>query len=216
MSDSLKPHELQHARLLCPSPTPGVCSNSCLLSWWCHPTISFSVFPFSSCLKSFPASRYFPMSQYFASGGQSIGVSASASVLPMNFLCGLTGVISLFSEALSRVQHHNSKVSVLQCSAFFMIQLSHLYMTTGKIVVLTIWTFVSKMMPLLFNTLSRFVIALLPRSKHLLISRLQTLSAMILEPKKIKSGTVSIFFPFYSPWSDGTRCRDLSFLNVEF
>ena len=167
MSDSLQPHELQHPRLLCPSLTPWVCSSSCLLSWWCHPTISSSVFPFSSCLKSFPASRSFPMSQYFASGGQSIGVSASASVLPVNFLCGLTDGISLLSKALSRVQHHNSKVSILWCSAFFMVQLSHLYMTTGKIIVLTIWTFVSKMMSLLFNMLSRFVLAFPPRKKCL-------------------------------------------------
>ena len=81
MSDSLQPHQLQHARLLCP--TPGACSNSCPSSWWCHPTISSSVVPFS-CLQPFPASGSFPLSQFFTSGGQSIGVSASASVLPMN------------------------------------------------------------------------------------------------------------------------------------
>ena len=83
VSDSLWPRGRQHARLPCPSPTPGACSNSCPLSWWCHPTISSSVALFSSCLQSFPASGSFPMSQFFASGGQSIGVSASASVLPM-------------------------------------------------------------------------------------------------------------------------------------
>ena len=94
VSDSLWPHGLQHARLLCPLPTPRACSNSCPLSWWCHPTTLFSVVPFSSCLQSFPALGSFPMSQFFASGGQSIGVSASASVLPMNihdrFSLGLT------------------------------------------------------------------------------------------------------------------------------
>ena len=94
VSDSLWPHGLQHASLSCPSPTPGACSNSCPSSRWCHPTISFSVVPFSSCLQSFPALGSFPMSQFFASGGQSIGVSASASVLPMNihdrFSLGLT------------------------------------------------------------------------------------------------------------------------------
>ena len=84
VSNSLGPHGLQHARPLCPSPTPRVYSNSCPLGWWCHPTISSSVIPFSSCLQSFPASGSFPMSQLFASGGQSIGPSASASVLPMN------------------------------------------------------------------------------------------------------------------------------------
>ena len=98
VSDSLQPHGLQHARLPCPSPTPGVYSNSCPLSRWCHPTISYSAIPFSSCLQSFPASGSFLVSQFFASGGQSIGVSASASVLPMNiqdwFPLGWTGLIS--------------------------------------------------------------------------------------------------------------------------
>ena len=84
MSDSVQPHESQHARPPCPSPVPGVHSESCPLSWWCHPAISPSVVPFSSCLQSFPASESFPMRQFFASGGQSFGVSASASVLPMN------------------------------------------------------------------------------------------------------------------------------------
>ena len=107
MSNSLRPHGLQHARLSWPSPTPKACSNSCPSSWWCHPTISSSVLPFFACLQSSPASRYFPVSQFFASGGQSIGVSASASVLPMNiqdwFPLGLTGWISLQSKGLSTV-----------------------------------------------------------------------------------------------------------------
>ena len=107
MSNSLWPHELQHARLPCPSPTPGACSNSCPSSQWCHPNISSSVMPFSSCLQSFPASGSFPMSQFFTSGGQSIGVSASVSVLPTNiqdwFPLGWTGWISLQSKRLSRV-----------------------------------------------------------------------------------------------------------------
>ena len=107
MSDALRPHGLQHTRFPCPSLSPGVCSNSCLLSHWCHPAISSSVVPFTSCLQSFPASGPFQMSQFFTSGGQSIGVSASASVLPMNiqgwFPLGLTGLISLLSKVLSRV-----------------------------------------------------------------------------------------------------------------
>ena len=107
VSDSLQPHGLKHARLPCPSPTPRAYSNSCPSLWWCHPTISFSVIPFSSCLQSFPASGSFQMSQLFTSGGQSFGVSASASVLPMNiqdwFPVGLTGWISLQSKRLSRV-----------------------------------------------------------------------------------------------------------------
>ena len=107
VSDSLQPHGLQHARLPCPSPTPRACSNSCPSSWWYHPTISSSVLPFSSCLQSFPASGSFPMSQFFASGGQSIEASASVSVLPMNIQdwcpLGLTSLSSLQSKGLSRV-----------------------------------------------------------------------------------------------------------------
>ena len=106
VSVSSRPHRLQHARLPCPSPSPGVCSNSSPLSWWCHPTISSSVLPFS-CLQSFPASGSFPVSWLFASGGQNIGASASASVLPMNIQgwipLGLTSLISLLSKGLSRV-----------------------------------------------------------------------------------------------------------------
>ena len=123
--DSLGPHGLQYVRLPCPSPTPGAYSNSCSLSGWCHPAVSSSVIPFSSCLQSFPASGPFPVSQFFASGGQSIGVSASASVLPMNiqewFLLGWTGWISLQSKGLSKVfsnttvqkhQFFNAKLSL--------------------------------------------------------------------------------------------------------
>ena len=124
MSNSLWPHGLQHARLPWPSPTPGACTNSCPSSWWCHPIISSSVVPFSSCLQCFPASGSFPMSQFFASGGQSIGVWASASLLPMNiqvwFPLGCTGWISLQSKRLSRVfsnttvqKHHSSALSFL-------------------------------------------------------------------------------------------------------
>ena len=116
----------------------------------------------------------------------------------------------------SLLQHHSSKASILWCSAFFIIQLSHPYIMTEKTIALTGRTFVSKVMSLLFNKLSRLVITFLTRSKHLLISWLQSPSAMILEPKKIKSVTVSTVSPSYLPWSDGTRCHDLSFLNVEF
>ena len=105
VSNSLRPHGLQHTRIPCPSPTPGAYSNSCPSNWWCHPTISSSVIPFSSCLQSFPASGSFLMSQFFTSGGQSIGVSASASVLPMNiqdwFPLGWTSWISLLSQESS-------------------------------------------------------------------------------------------------------------------
>ena len=115
----------------------------------------------------------------------------------------------------SLLQHHSSKTSILQHSAFFTVQLSHPYMTTGKTIVLTRGTFVGKVMSLLFNMLSRLVITFLPRSKRLLISWLQSLSAVILDPPKNKVWHCSHCFPIYFPWSDGTRCHDLSFLNVE-
>ena len=129
MSDSLWPHELQHTRLLCPSPTAGVYPNPCPLSRWCHPTISSSVIPYSSCPQSFPTSGSFQMSQLFASGGQTIVVSASTSVLPMNTQdwspLGWTGWTSLQSKGFSKslLQHHSSKASILRCSAFFIVQL---------------------------------------------------------------------------------------------
>ena len=115
----------------------------------------------------------------------------------------------------SFLQHHSSKASILWCSAFFIVQLSHPYMTTGKTLALTKQTFAGKEMSLLFNMLSRLVIDFLPRSKHLLILWLQSSSAVILEPKKIMSVTFHCF-PICLPWNDGTRCCDLIFLNVEF
>ena len=156
VSDSLRPREPQHARPPCPSLTPGVYPKSCLSSRWCHPAISSSVVPFSSCPQSLPASGSFPMSQFFTSGGQSTGVSASASVLPMNTQdwspLGWTGWSSLQSKGLkSLLQHHSSKASILWCSVFFIFQLSHPYTTTGKTKALTRRTFVGKVMSLLFN-----------------------------------------------------------------
>ena len=167
-----------------------------------------SVVPFSSHLQSFPASGSFPMSQFFTLHSQSIGVSASASVLPMNiqdwFPLGWTSWISLQSKGLSSLlQHHSSKASILLCSAFFIVQLSHPYMTTGKIIILTGQIFIGKVMSLFFSMLSRLVIALLPRSKCFLISWLQSPSAVILEPPKIKSLTISIVHPTISmKWWD--------------
>ena len=124
MSDSLWPPELQHASLPCPSLSPGACSNSCPLSQWCHPTISFSVTPFSSCLQSFPASGSLSMSHFFASGGRSIGASALASVLPRNiqdwFPLGWTALISLQSKELSRVFSNTT----VQTHQFFGLKLS--------------------------------------------------------------------------------------------
>ena len=175
---------LFHARHPCPSPIPGVYSNSCPLSWWCHSTISPSVIPFSSHLQSFPSSGSFQMSQFFTSGGQSIGVSASASVLPVKFRLiflrmDWLDLLAVQGTLKSLLQHHSSKASILRHSAFFIVQLSHPYMTTGKTIALTRQTFVGKVMSLLLNKLSRMVITFLPRSKCFLISWLQSPSAVI-------------------------------------
>ena len=143
MSDCLQPHESQHARPPCPSQTPAVYSNSCPSSWWCHPAISSFVAPFSSCPKSLSASGYFPVSQLFSWGGQSIGVSASASVLPMKTQdwspLGWTGWISLLSKGLSRVFSNNivQKHQFFWPSAFLIVQLSHPYMSSGKTIAFT-------------------------------------------------------------------------------
>ena len=174
-----------------------------------------------SCLlpSIFPSIRAFSNELLFASGGQSIG--ASALVLPMNIQgwvpLGLTGLISLLSKGLWRV-FSNTRVGKHQFfrSSVFMVQLSHPYMTTGKTIALTRWIFVGKVTPLLFNMLSRFVIAFLPSSKCLLISWLQSPSTVIWEPPQNKVFHCFLCFPTYLPWSDGTRCHDLSFLNVEF
>ena len=157
VSDSLRPHGLQHARPPCPSTTPEAYSNSCPSSWWCHPTTSSSVIPFSSRLQSFPASGSFLMSQFFASGGQSIKRSFRFS--PSSEYSGLISfkinwldLLAVQGTLKSLLQHHSSKASVLRCSAFFVVQLSHPYMTTGKTIALTRRTFVGKIISLLFNT----------------------------------------------------------------
>ena len=161
MSDSLQPHGLQHARPPCPSPTPRVYPNSCPSSWWCRPTISSSVIPFSSSLQSFPTSGSLPMSQLFASGGQSIGVSSSTSVPPMNTQdwspLRWTGWISLQSKGLSRVFSNTT----LQKHQFFSAQLSsqstsHIHTwLLEKTIALVRSTLVGKVMSLLLKMLSR-------------------------------------------------------------
>ena len=221
VSNSLWPHGLQHARPSCPSPTPGVYSNFCPLRWWCHPTISSSVVPISSHPQSFPASGSFQMIQLFTSGGQSVK-SFSFTISPSNEYSGLIpfrmdwlDLLSVQGTLKNLLQNHSSKASILWRSAFFIVWFSHPSMTTGKTIALTIRTFVSKVMSLLFNMLSRLVITFLPRSKHLLTSWLQSPSAVILTPQN-KVCHCFHCFPIYFPWSDGTRCHDLSFLNAEF
>ena len=169
MSDSLRSHELQHTRPPCPSPTARVYSNPCSLSRWCHPVISSSVVPLSSCPQSFPASGSFQMSQLFASGGQSTGVSASTPLLPMNTQdwspLGWTSWISLKSKGLSRVFSNTT----VQQHQFFGAQVSlqsnsHIHVTTGRTIALTRRTFVGEVMSLLFNMLSTLVKTFLSKS----------------------------------------------------
>ena len=191
MSDSLLPGGLQHARLPCASRTPRAYSDSCPSSQWCHPTISSFVIPFSSCLQSFPASESFSMSQFFPSGGQITGVSVI--IIPSKEIPGLISfrmdwldLLEVQGTLKSLLQHHSSKASILQHSAFFILQLSHPYTTIGKTIALTRLAFVAKVMSLLFNMLSSLVITFHPRSKCLLISWVQSPSAVILEPPKNK------------------------------
>ena len=192
-SSFLWPHGLQHARLPCPSPTPGACSNSRPLSRWCHPTISSSVIPFSSYL---PSIRVFS-NEFVLHIRWPKYWSLSFSISPSNECSGLISfrmdwldLLAVQGTLKSLLQHYSSKASIPWHSAFFMVQLSHPYMTTRKTVTLTRWTFVGEVMSLLFNMLSRLVITFLPRSKCLLISWLQSLSTVTLDPKKIKSVTV--------------------------
>ena len=173
---TLRPHESQHARPPCPSPTPRVHSNSHPSSQWCHPAISSFAVPFSSCPQSLPASESFPMSQLFACMRWPKYWSFSFSIIPskehpglISFRMDWLDLLAVQGTLKSLLQHHSSKASILWCSAFFTVQLSHTYMTTGKTIALTRWTFVGKVMSLLFNMLSRLVITFLPRSKHLLI-----------------------------------------------
>ena len=203
----MQPHGLQHTRLPCPSPTSRAYSNSCPPSQWCHTTISSSVIPFSSCLQSFPAS------------GSFLRVKSSLQVAkvlehqlqhrPSSEYSGLISfsthsfnLLAVQGTLKSLLQHHSSKASVLRCPVFFMVQLSHPYMTTGKTISLARRTFVGKVMSLLFKRLSMLVIG-----------------ATVCNDFGAQENKICHcfhFFPIYLPWRDGTGCHDLSFLNVEF
>ena len=157
MSNSLPPHEPQHTRPPCPSPTPGAYPNSCPLSWWCHPTISSSVVPFSSCPQSFPASGCYSNESALRIRWPKYW-SFSFSISPSNEHPGLISfrmdwldLLAVQGTLESLLQHQSSKASILWRSAFLIVQLSHLYMTTGKTIALTRWTFVGKVISLLFN-----------------------------------------------------------------
>ena len=201
MSNSLQTHEIQYARLPCPSLFQSLLRLMLIelmippnhLALCCHLMLLLSIFP-----------SIWVFFQWIGCSQQVVKVLElqlqHSLNIPMNiqgwFPLGLTGLISLLSKRLkSLLQHHGSKASILQCSAFLMVQLSHSYMTTGKTIALTTWTFVSKVMSLLFSMLSGFVITFLPRSKRLLILWLQSLYAVTLEPKKIKSA-LFLLFPY--------------------
>jgi len=203
VSDSLRPHESQHARPPCPSPTPGVHSNSCPSSQWCHPAISFLYCPLllppippSIRVFSNESAPHMRWPKYW---------TFRFSISPSNEHPGLISfrmdwldLLAIQGTLKRLLQHHSSKASILRRSVFFTVQISHPYMTTGKTIALTRRTFVGKVMSLLLNMLSRLVITFLPRSKCLLISWLQSPSAVILEPPKIKSDTVSPVYPSIS------------------
>ena len=198
MSDLLQPHALQHARLPCPLPTPGACSHSCP---WMPPNHLTLCCPLLLLPSILPSSRVFSNKSVLHIRWPkywSFGITIS----PSNEYSGLISLRMDWLDLLavqgtlnSLLQYHSSKAWILQHSAFFMVQFSHLYMTTGKTIPLTRWTFVGKVMSLLFNMLSWLVIAFLPRSKCLLISWLQSPSAVILEPKKMKYVAVSNVSP---------------------
>ena len=216
LSDSLWPHGLQHTRLPCPSPTPGAYPNSCPLHQWCHPTISSSVFSLLLSPSIFPSIRVGSCIRWPKYWSFSFNISPSNEYSGLIFFrMDWLDLLAVQGTLESLLQHHSSKASILWHSAFFIVQLSHPYMTTGKTIALTRQTFVGKVMSLLFNMLSRLVITFLPRSKCLLISWLQPPPAVILETKKIVSHYFHCF-PIYLPWSDGTGCHDLRFLNVGF
>ena len=221
MSDSLWPHGLQHARPPCPSPTSGVCSNS--VHWVddafqpSHPLLS----PSSS---TFNLSQHQGLFQWVSFSHQVARVLEFQLQHPFFQWIFRTDFFRIYWFDLlagqgtlkSLLQHRSSKASILQCSAFFIAQLSCPYMITGKTIALTRWTFVGKVMSLLFNMLSILVITFLSRSKCLLISWLQSPSAVILESPQNKTSHCFHCFPTHLPWNDGTRCHDLSFLYVEF
>ena len=200
MSDSLRPHESQHARPPCPSPTSGVHSDTSIESVMpsshlilCHPLLLLPAIPPSIRVFSNESTLRMRWPKYW---------SFSFSISPSNEHPGLISfsmdwldLLAVQGTLKSLLQHHSSKAAILRCSAFFTVQLSHPYMTTGKTIVLTRRTFVGKVMSLLLNMLSRLVITFLPRSKCLLISWLQSPSAVILEPLEVKSLTVSIVSP---------------------
>ena len=215
MSTCLWPHGLQHTRLSCPSPFPGVCSNS---GEWVGGGIKSSRYLSSPSPPAFNLSQYQYLFQWVSSSHQIAKYwSFSFSISLCNEESGLISfridwfdLLAVQGTLKNRLQHHRSKASMPWCFSLLYCPALILYMTTGKTLTLTIQIFVGKVISLFFNTLSRLVIAFLPTSKLLLISWLQSLSTMTLKPKKIKCHCLHCF-PIYLPWSDGTGSHDLCF-----
>ena len=213
MLESLRPHGLQHARIPCPSLTPRACSNSCPSSPWWYPTIS-SCHPLLLLPSIFLSIRVFSSESALHIRWPKYW-SFSFNISPSSEYSGLIffsidwfDLLAVQGAFKSLLQHHSSKASVLQHSAFFMIQFSHPYLTTRKTIALTRWTFVGKVMSLPFNALTRFLLVFFPWSKHLWISWLQSPSAVILEPNKIVCYCFHCVSPSFSmnwwdwmPWS---------------
>ena len=190
MSDALWPHGLQNVRPPCPPPSPWVYPDSCSLSQWCHPTISSSCYPLLLLPSIFPSNSVFSNESFLYIRWPKYW-SFSFNISPCSEYSGQISyrmdwldLLAIQGTLKSLLQHHSSKASILLHSAFFIVQLSHTYVTTGKAIALTRWTFVGKIMSLFFNMLSSLVINFLPRNKSLLISWLQSPSAVILEPQK--------------------------------
>ena len=204
---TLRSHESQHARPPCPSPTPGAYSNSCPSSQWCHPAISSSVIPFSSCPQPLPASgslrirwpKYWSFSFSISPSNEYPG--------PISFRMDWLDLLAVQGTLKSLLQLHSSKASILLRSTFFTVQLSHPHMTTGKTIALTRRTFVGKVMSLLFNVLSRLVITFLPRSKRLY-------SAIKKEHIWFSSNEVDHPEAYYAEWSKSERERKMSHTNT--
>ena len=217
VSNSLRPHGLQHARPPCPSPTPGAYSTD--VHWVTDAIQPFHPLSSPSPVFKFPSIRVFSKESVLRMRWTQYW---SFSISSSNAYSGLISIridwfdlLAVQETLKSLLQYHSSKASILQCSAFFIVQLSYPYMTTGKTIALTRWTFVSKVMSLLFNMLSRLVVPFLPRNKCLSFIAAVTICSDFGSPK-YKVCECFHCFPIYLPWSDGTRCHDLSFLNVEF
>ena len=220
VSDSLRPHESQHASLsitnsqssLRLTSIESVMPSSHLIL--CRPFVLLTPIPPSIRVFSNESTLCMRWPKYWSF---SFSIIPSKEIPgPIFFRMDCLDLLAVQQTLKSLLQHHSSKASILQRSAFFTVQLSHPYMTTGKTIALTRQTFVGKLMSLLLNMLSRLVITFLPRSQWLLISWLQSPSAVILEPPQNKVWHCFHCFPIYFPWSDGARCYDLHFLNVEF